>query len=56
VSSVVENGPASTALKVGDKILQVDGIDLQNANRDKANHIFQSTGNTISLLVSRDKS
>ncbi|CAG2161612.1 unnamed protein product [Oppiella nova] len=56
VSCVEPAGSASTALKVGDRILQIDGIDLQNVTKDKANHIFESTGDTISLMVSRDKS
>ena len=55
MSRVEPAGSASTALKVGDRILQIDGIDLQNVNKDKANHIFESTGNTISLIVSREK-
>ncbi|CAG2105992.1 unnamed protein product, partial [Medioppia subpectinata] len=56
VSCVEPAGSASTALKVGDKILQIDGIDLLNVTKDKAIHIFESTGDTISLMVSRDKS
>ena len=55
MSSVEPAGSASTALKVGDKLLQINGIDLQNATKDKANHLFESTGKTISLMVSRDK-
>lgn len=52
VSRVNHYGPAAM-LKPGDRILRVDDIDLCNVNSDTANAILQSTGHTVSLLVSR---
>lgn len=56
MSSVTENGPASTSLKRGDKILRVDDIDLYNVTTDTAKAILSSTGSTVNLLVTRSAS
>jgi C-terminal processing protease CtpA/Prc len=53
VSGVSDNGPASTALKVGDTLLRVDEIDLCNVTKDTAEKILQATNSSVSLLVSR---
>jgi hypothetical protein len=53
VSNVIDCGPASTALKIGDRLLRVDEIDLCNVTNETAKAILQSTGPTVSLLVSR---
>ncbi|XP_076035613.1 uncharacterized protein LOC143021773 isoform X2 [Oratosquilla oratoria] len=53
VVTVASGGPASSALKVGDKILQVDGIDLKGIDFGRALHILNNTSNTVNLMVSR---
>ncbi|KAI1280303.1 hypothetical protein HDE_13428 [Halotydeus destructor] len=54
VSAVKMNGPASTALKVGDRILRIDDIDLCNVDHETVKAILNSTGPTVSLLVRRN--
>lgn len=51
--SVAGGGAASSALKVGDKLLQVDGVDLRQADLHKATAILHNTHSTVSLMVSR---
>lgn len=53
VMSVAGGGAASSALKVGDKLLQVDGVDLRQADLHKAMAILHNTHSTVSLMVSR---
>ncbi|KAG7170200.1 flocculation protein FLO11-like isoform X2 [Homarus americanus] len=53
VMSVVGGGAASSALKVGDKLLQVDGADLRSADLLTATSILNKTSNTVNLMVSR---
>ncbi|XP_076307079.1 uncharacterized protein LOC143223255 isoform X2 [Tachypleus tridentatus] len=51
---VLSSGPASAVLKPGDKILQVDGIDLTNLSGEQANAVLQSTGTSVSMMISRE--
>lgn len=53
VTSVAGGGSASSALKVGDKLLQVDGVDLRSADLGIATSILNKTSNTVNLMVSR---
>lgn len=53
VTSVAGGGAASSALKVGDKLLQVDGVDLRLADLHTATSILNKTSNTVNLMVSR---
>ncbi|XP_068200291.1 erbin-like isoform X2 [Palaemon carinicauda] len=53
VVSVAGGGAASSALKVGDKLLQVDGADVRSANLHTAVSILNKTANTVNLMVSR---
>ncbi|XP_042879925.1 mucin-12-like isoform X2 [Penaeus japonicus] len=53
VMSVAGGGAASSALKVGDKLLQVDGVDLRLADLHTATSILNKTSNTVNLMVSR---
>ncbi|CAM1325269.1 Uncharacterised protein g8899 [Pycnogonum litorale] len=54
VDSVALDGPASSALMSGDKILQVDGIDFTRIDRDQAACILNSCKNTVCLMISRE--
>lgn len=53
VTNVVGGGAASSALKIGDKLLQVDGVDLRTADLPTATSILNKTLSTVSLMVSR---
>ncbi|CAL4067329.1 unnamed protein product, partial [Meganyctiphanes norvegica] len=53
VSSVAEGGPASSALKPGDKILQIDGREVRSVDLHTATSILNANSGTISLMVSR---
>ena len=53
VTSVVGGGAASSALKVGDKLLQVDGVDLRSSDMPTASSILNKTLSTVNLMVSR---
>lgn len=53
VVSVAGGGAASSALKVGDKLLQVDGADVRSADLHTAISILNKTSNTVNLMVSR---
>ncbi|KAK4292424.1 hypothetical protein Pmani_034804 [Petrolisthes manimaculis] len=53
VTSVAGGGAASSALKVGDKLLQVDGADLRSASLPTAAAALANTNATVNLMVSR---
>ncbi|KAK3879449.1 hypothetical protein Pcinc_015982 [Petrolisthes cinctipes] len=53
VTSVAGGGAASSALKVGDKLLQVDGADLRCASLPTAAAALANTNATVNLMVSR---
>lgn len=52
VNSINSGGPASNVLKVGDKILEVDGVDFTDISESSAVNILQSSNNIISLMIS----
>lgn len=53
VTKVNPAGPAQGTLKPGDKILEVDGIDLTKSDHDSAVGILRSTGSIVSMMISR---
>ncbi|XP_071451174.1 protein lap4 isoform X3 [Hetaerina americana] len=55
VSRVSEGGPAHVAdLKVGDKVLSVNGVSLVGADHYEAVAVLQAAGETLTLLVFRE--
>ncbi|XP_046396097.1 protein lap4-like isoform X3 [Ischnura elegans] len=55
VSRVSEGGPAQVAnLKVGDKVLSVNGVSLVGADHYEAVAVLQAAGETLTLLVFRE--
>lgn len=54
VKELVKNGPGhKMGVCVGDQIVSVDGTSLLNLPYDEALAILQSTGNTVTLIVSQ---
>lgn len=53
MTSVAGGGAASSALKVGDKLMQVDGVDLRSADLHTVTSVLNTTSNTVNLMVSR---
>ncbi|XP_069694249.1 erbin [Periplaneta americana] len=53
VTKVHPNGPASSCLQPGDKILEVDGIDFTKIEHDQAVGILKQTGNIVNMMISR---
>ncbi|OXB66652.1 hypothetical protein ASZ78_013911, partial [Callipepla squamata] len=53
IKQVLEDSPAgrTRALKTGDKILEVSGIDLQNATHEEAVEAIKNAGNPIVFVV-----
>ncbi|NWS19956.1 INADL protein, partial [Pachyramphus minor] len=53
IKQVVEDSPAgrTRALKTGDKILEVSGIDLQNATHEEAVEAIKNAGNPVVFVV-----
>ncbi|KAL8178555.1 UNVERIFIED_CONTAM: hypothetical protein K2H54_051172 [Gekko kuhli] len=53
IKQVLEDSPAgrTKALKTGDKILEVSGIDLQNATHEEAVEAIKNAGNPIVFVV-----
>ncbi|XP_052658410.1 inaD-like protein isoform X3 [Harpia harpyja] len=53
IKQVLEDSPAgrTRALKTGDKILEVSGIDLQNATHEEAVEAIKNAGNPVVLVV-----
>lgn len=53
IKQVLEDSPAgkTNALKTGDKILEVSGIDLQNASHAEAVEAIKSAGNPVVFVV-----
>ncbi|GIY38072.1 hypothetical protein CEXT_685443 [Caerostris extrusa] len=55
VSKVIPNGPAETAgLQVGDKILSVNGKDLENVTHFDAVDALKTAGSTMIMQIKRD--
>ena len=53
IKQVLEDSPAgrTRALKTGDKILEVSGIDLQNATHEEAVEAIKNAGNPVVCVV-----
>ncbi|XP_072505800.1 inaD-like protein isoform X2 [Notamacropus eugenii] len=53
IKQVLEDSPAgrTKALKTGDKILEVSGVDLQNATHQEAVEAIKSAGNPVVFVV-----
>ncbi|KFM72984.1 Protein scribble-like protein, partial [Stegodyphus mimosarum] len=55
VSKVISNGPAESAgLKVGDKILSVNGKDLERVTHFDAVDALKTAGDTMVMIIRRD--
>ncbi|XP_077952167.1 protein scribble homolog isoform X37 [Gasterosteus aculeatus] len=56
ISRVSEEGPAARAgVKVGDKLLEVNGVDLHEAEHHTAVEALRSSGSTVSMTVLRER-
>ncbi|XP_029935662.1 protein scribble homolog isoform X3 [Myripristis murdjan] len=56
ISRVSEEGPAARAgVKVGDKLLEVNGVDLHGAEHHTAVEALRSSGATVSMTVLRER-
>ncbi|KAM4704895.1 LOW QUALITY PROTEIN: protein scribble homolog [Rhinophrynus dorsalis] len=56
ISRVAEEGPAARAgVRVGDKLLEVNGVDLNNAEHHTAVEALRSSGTTVSMTVLRER-
>ncbi|XP_068603892.1 protein scribble homolog [Brachionichthys hirsutus] len=56
ISRVSEDGPAARAgVKVGDKLLEVNGVDLHEAEHHAAVEALRSSGETVSMSVLRER-
>ncbi|XP_072269318.1 protein scribble homolog [Pyxicephalus adspersus] len=56
ISRVAEEGPAARAgVRVGDKLLQVNGVDLHNAEHHTAVEALRSSGSSVSMTVLRER-
>lgn len=53
IKQVLEDSPAgkTNALKTGDKILEVSGVDLQNASHTEAVEAIKNSGNPVVFVV-----
>ncbi|XP_025064446.1 inaD-like protein isoform X3 [Alligator sinensis] len=53
IKQVLEDSPAgrTKALKTGDKILEVSGVDLQNATHEEAVEAIKNSGNPVVFVV-----
>ncbi|XP_028289678.1 protein scribble homolog isoform X18 [Gouania willdenowi] len=56
ISRVSEEGPAARAgIKVGDKLLEVNGVDLHEAEHHTAVEALRSSGASVSMTVLRER-
>ncbi|XP_062335100.1 protein scribble homolog isoform X15 [Osmerus eperlanus] len=56
ISRVSEDGPAARAgVKVGDKLLEVNGVDLHGAEHHTAVEALRSSGSSVSMTVVRER-
>ncbi|XP_078542735.1 protein scribble homolog isoform X20 [Lissotriton helveticus] len=56
ISRVAEEGPAARAgVRVGDKLLEVNGVDLHNAEHHKAVEALRSSGTSVTMSVLRER-
>jgi protein scribble len=55
ISRVTEGGPADLAgLRVGDKVLKVNGINVEDADHYDAVEVLKACGSVLVLIVSRE--
>ena len=55
ISKIVPDGPASkTSLRVGDRILKVNGVDVQNLSHDETVDELKKNSHQVVLFVSHD--
>uniref|UniRef100_A0A803K2X6 Protein scribble homolog n=1 Tax=Xenopus tropicalis TaxID=8364 RepID=A0A803K2X6_XENTR len=56
ISRVAEEGPAARAgVRVGDKLLEVNGVDLHNAEHHTAVEALRNSGSSVSMTVLRER-
>ncbi|XP_064597136.1 LOW QUALITY PROTEIN: protein scribble homolog [Liolophura sinensis] len=56
ISRVTEDGPAEQCgVRVGDRLLAVNGIDLSHADHYEAVDVLKSAGNSINMIIGREK-
>ncbi|XP_064410037.1 protein scribble homolog isoform X1 [Latimeria chalumnae] len=56
ISRVSEEGPAARAgVRIGDKLLEVNGVDLHNAEHHKAVEALRSSGSAVTMVVLRER-
>ncbi|XP_032689961.1 uncharacterized protein LOC116853160 isoform X4 [Odontomachus brunneus] len=53
IKNVLPNSPAGRTggLKIGDRIIEVDGVDLRQSTHERAVEVIQAAGNPVCLLV-----
>jgi protein scribble len=55
ISRVTENGPADLAgLKVGDKVIKVNGVSVEEADHYEAVEVLKACGSVLVLFISRE--
>lgn len=45
------NSPFRACFQIGDRIIEVDGVDLRHSTHERAVEVIQAAGNPVSLLV-----
>uniref|UniRef100_A0A4W3GMS8 Scribble planar cell polarity protein n=1 Tax=Callorhinchus milii TaxID=7868 RepID=A0A4W3GMS8_CALMI len=56
ISRVSEEGPAARAgVRVGDKLLEVNGVGLRDAEHHKAVEALRSSGTTVTMAILRER-
>ncbi|XP_020285620.1 uncharacterized protein LOC109855592 isoform X2 [Pseudomyrmex gracilis] len=53
IKNVLPNSPAGRTggLKIGDRIIEVDGVDLRHSTHERAVEVIQAAGNPVCLVV-----
>lgn len=54
VATVTPDGSASSVLQPGDKLLQIDGVDLTSLDSSRVKKLLEDTGSTVFLMILRD--
>jgi len=45
------NSPFRFCFQIGDRIIEVDGVDLRHSTHERAVEVIQAAGNPVSLVV-----
>lgn len=53
VSAITPNSNAARLLSLNDKLLEIDGYDLTNANLSDAKRVLLNCGTVINIMLSR---